>query len=252
MADLNSNNSFDSNMGTGLGPLYQNDVMVDYSASAFSSAFTTINDHASGSTRTVSPKELMKDPYDPFSAPPSTAMTNITTPDSQGVFDSPYMTDSFNTSPMFQIDSVSASNDWFPLFENEEDQAPALSAVKPPPAPALERTISSSSMARTSSSSASPAPIILDASHRRRSSTTASPALNAGISKPRRRKGPLPPILVDENDKVAMKRARNTLAARESRQRKQDLVQTLEQQNKELRDDVEKWKNIALRLGYAE
>jgi hypothetical protein len=108
-------------------------------------------------------------------------------------------------------------------------------------------------MARsTPSSTGSPAPIILDASHRRKSSTAGSPATSAGITKPRRRKQPLPPIAVDPNDKVALKRARNTLAARDSRQRKFDHVQSLERQVEELKAESQKWRSIALALGYTE
>jgi hypothetical protein len=57
---------------------------------------------------------------------------------------------------------------------------------------------------------------------------TNSLSLASGISKSRRRKGPSPAIVVDPSDKMALKRARNTLAARASRQRKLDRVNELE------------------------
>jgi hypothetical protein len=57
---------------------------------------------------------------------------------------------------------------------------------------------------------------------------------------------------VDPNDKIALKRARNTLAARDSRQRKFNHVQTLEKEVEELKAEKEKWRNIALALGYPE
>jgi hypothetical protein len=233
-------------MGAGLGPAFQSDMSFDYTTSAF----TSINNPSvsSGSMQTVSPKDIFNDPLS--SAPPSTAFTNLTSPD---VGQSPYLNDSFDTSPMFHadpMDSSIATHNWFSLFpENETKPSPPALPV----APALERSISTSSMARSTPSSAgSPAPVILDGSHRRKSSTTGSPATNAGVTKPRRRKAPLPPIAVDPNDKIALKRARNTLAARDSRQRKFDHVQTLEKQVEELKAEREKWRSIALALGYAD
>ncbi|KAF2472139.1 uncharacterized protein BDR25DRAFT_342136 [Lindgomyces ingoldianus] len=237
--DLNSNNSFDSNMGAGLGPAFGNEMSW---SDLNTSAFTTINDPSitSGSTRTISPKDLFQDPLG--SAPPSTAFTDLTSPD---IGESPFLTDSYDTSPIFQGDGLMSSDNWFSLFpEDANDMKPTA-----PLAPALERTVSSNSMARSSSSSTN-SPVVLDSSHRRKSSINGSPATNASISKPRRRKGPLPPIAVDPNDKVALKRARNTLAARDSRQRKFDHVTTLEKRNAELEAEVEKWKSIALAQGY--
>jgi len=237
-ADLNSNNSFDSNMGSGINQ-HAHSFSGDMSPWEVPvSAFTSINNPSVGSTRTVSPKDIFNDALG--SAPPSTAFTNLTSPD---IGESPYL-DSFEQSPgMYAGDAVMASDNWFSLFP-EEDTKPTL-----PVAPILERTISSTSMARSSSSSTN-SPIILDGSHRRKSSVNSSPAINASISKPRRRKGPLPPIAVDPTDKIALKRARNTLAARDSRQRKFELVQSLEARTKELEAEVEKWKSIALAQGY--
>jgi len=206
-------------------------------------AFTAINDHTAGSTRTVSPKDIFADAFG--SAPPSTAFTNLTSPD---IGDSPFLNDSFECSPMFQGEPSMANNDWFSLFPEEDnkttDQNFPVSAISLP----LERTISSQSMERSGSSSTG-SPMVLDASFRRKSSVTNSPATN-GISKSRRRKGPLPAITVDPNDKVALKRARNTLAARESRQRKFDHVSELEKRQAELEAEIEKWKSIAIAHGY--
>ncbi|OAK99014.1 hypothetical protein IQ06DRAFT_378838 [Phaeosphaeriaceae sp. SRC1lsM3a] len=239
MADLHSNNSFDS--GASLMPSFQ--------AGAFNmdqvSAFTSINDHsaAAGSVRTVSPKDIFADAFG--SAPPSAAFTNLTSPD---INESPFLNDSFECSPMFQNEPTMANNDWFSLFPEEEhkpvDTSFGSHAISLP----LERTISSQSMERSGSSSTG-SPIVLDSSFRRKSSVTNSPATN-GISKSRRRKGPLPAISVDPSDKIALKRARNTLAARESRQRKFDHVSELEKRNADLEAEIEKWKSIAIAHGY--
>ncbi|KAF2833217.1 hypothetical protein CC86DRAFT_365171 [Ophiobolus disseminans] len=238
-ADLNSNNSFDS--GASLMPAFQ--------AGAFNmdqvSAFTAINDHsaAAGSARTVSPKDIFADAFG--SAPPSTAFTNLTSPD---INDSPF-NDSFDCSPMFQNEPTMANSDWFSLFPEEETKAAEPNYGSVAISLPLERTISSQSMERSGSSS-SGSPVVLDgSSFRRKSSVTNSPATN-GISKSRRRKGPLPAIAVDPSDKIALKRARNTLAARESRQRKFDHVAELEKRNADLQAELDKWKSIAIAQGY--
>ncbi|KAF2202722.1 hypothetical protein GQ43DRAFT_368472 [Delitschia confertaspora ATCC 74209] len=233
-ADLQSNNSFDMNLGAGLGPAYCNEQYVDYSMSAF----TAINPASlAAGSQTVSPKDIFNDPL--ASAPPSTAFTNLTSPD---VDNSPYTPDGFDTSPMFPDGEFVNSNGWFPLFP--EDTKPELPA---PAALALESSFSGESMTRSFSTSTN-SPLILDSAPRRNSSISGSPA-PSGISKPRRRKGPLPPIAVDPTDKVALKRARNTLAARDSRQRKFDHVQSLEKQLAEANAQAEKWKRLALSLG---
>jgi hypothetical protein len=241
MADLNSSNSFDS--GASLYAGLHGD-MSPWEAPA--TAFTAINPSASGSTRTVSPKDIFADPLQ--SAPPSTTFTNMTSPD---INDSPFINDSFETSPMFNGESLMAQDNWFSLFPEQDTDFTTPSASAAPVAPALERTISTNSGERSSVSSAN-SPLVLDnSSHRRKSSVTNSPATNASISKARRRKGTLPPIMVDPADKIALKRARNTLAARDSRQRKFDHVSTLEKRNAELEAEVEKWKSIAIAQGYS-
>ena len=244
--DLNSNNSFDS--GASLMPAMQADSLN------WDSAFTGINDYSAtaGSVRTVSPKDVFE-PFNGFdSAPPSTAFTNITTPSQSPFYHDMNDTDLYDCSPIFGEETTESGNpkEWFSLFPDarNEDSKPvdASAAVSLP----LERTISSQSMERSGSSSTG-SPVVLDSSFRRKSSVTNSPATN-GISKSRRRKGPLPAISVDPSDKIALKRARNTLAARESRQRKFDHVSELEKRNAELEAEIEKWKSIAIARGYTE
>ncbi|KAF2496328.1 hypothetical protein BU16DRAFT_526826 [Lophium mytilinum] len=240
MADINV--AYDS-MGTGLGAAYGH---LDTSADMWDfspSTFTPVNDvSAAGSTRTVSPKDIFQDPL--ASAPPSAAFTNLTSPD---IGDSPFITDSYDTSPLYNGESdLQGSDAWFTLFPESNDKN------SQPTSNPLERTASSNSMARSSSSSTN-SPVILDGSHRRKSSVQGSPATHSAANgvKARRRKGPLPPIAVDPLDKVALKRARNTLAARDSRQRKFDHVSTLEKKNAELESELEKWKSIAFAHGYS-
>lgn len=233
----------------GVAPLDSFNVEIDWDAYASAASFTSMNDHMAGSVgtaATVSPKDIFQDPL--ASAPPSTAFTNLTSP---SINESPYIGDSYDTSPIFQDGDMSSQN-WFSLFPEDEK---STATANP-----LQRTVSNQSFTQSSSNNSSPKPVVVDASSRRKSSTN-SPAVltqNAGVSKPRRRKGPLPPITVtDPSDKVALKRARNTLAARESRQRKYEHVQELEkriaeleEEQKKASDEAEKWKNIALSLGY--
>lgn len=214
------------------------------------SAFTAINGYSTdGSIRTVSPRDIFRDlssSSNSNSAPPSSTFTNITTPGA-----SPFAHDfnySSECSPMFQTDPNMSCDEWPSLFDDSSshpvNSTSSTDAISMP----MDRTVSSQSMERSGSSNTG-SPIILDASFRRKSSATNSPATN-GVSKSRRRKGPLPVITVDPNDKVALKRARNTLAARESRQRKFDHVHELETRTAELEAEVEKWKNIAIAHGY--
>jgi len=202
--------------------------------------FTSINSMTTPSTQTVSPKDLFNDPL--ASAPPSTAFTNLTTPDMTN--ESPYLLDgSLDTSPAFFGDGLNDSQEHWPSLFPDADQ-PAADIH-------MQRTVSNQSLAQSSSSSNSP--LVLDSSTSRRKSSTSSPnVLNhssfSGV-KPRRRKAPLPPIKVDPGDKVALKRAKNTLAARESRQRKFELVTSLEKRIAELEASENKWKNLAIAHG---
>lgn len=228
------------------GGLTGGQLNLDTNMDLFGSAFTAVNESvASESTRTVSPKDIFNDGG--LSAPPSAAFTNLTSPD----INSPFGLDSYDTSPMFGVDEMNnATADWFPLFNDGNDaQTTSFSSTAPP----LERTVSTASNAQSSASSNNNSPLILDV-HNRRKSSVASPSMSATAGvKSRRRKQPLPPIAVDPSDKVALKRARNTLAARESRQRKLDHVSVLELRVKELEEEREqmaaemaKWKAIAV------
>jgi len=112
----------------------------------------------------------------------------------------------------------------------------------------MQRNISHAS--NSSSSNQSPAISSLDRrpsiSHRHTTS---------GVTK-RRKPGPLKDIVIDPNDKVAAKRARNTLAARESRNRKAQHVEILEaekavlaQQISELEAKNEKYERMLVQAG---
>ena len=181
----------------------------------FSTDFTAINTGMSNGM-TVSPKDVFNGDQ---SVPPSTSFTNLTTPGST-LLETP---DSYQASPLFQ-DNL---NDSFGYGGNSNFF---------PPLPGDESY--DVPMARTTSSSSANQVVVHPGGpsmgHRKRSSTTASPALAtvrpssvAGVNA-RKRDKPLPPIMVDENDAVALKRARNTAAARKSRAKKMEERDGLE------------------------
>lgn len=80
----------------------------------------------------------------------------------------------------------------------------------------------------------------------RRSSTS-------GVTKPRRRAEKLPPIAIgNPRDETEVRRARNTMAARKSREKRLENVISLETENAELKERVEHYRDIALNLGHIE
>ena len=194
--------------------------------------FTAIN--ANGGT--ISPKDVFND-----SVPPSTSFTNLTTPGS-AYLETP--DDDYQTSPLF-TDSLDAgiSANWSSLFPEYDEPAPA-----PASAPMI-RNASDSSISNR---------IIVHAggesvSRKRAPTVTASPATFspavkhsavAGVNA-RKRDKPLPPIIVDENDTVALKRARNTAAARKSRAKKVEEREELLGEIADLKAQVEYWKALA-------
>jgi len=176
---------------------------------------------------TVSPQDLLRDPF--ASAPNSTAFTNLTSPDSQ-YHQSPEFAD-YDVSPFIgdnqDLDQVLAGDPWYPLFpQDDQVEQPKSQVEQSPLQPEEELEVS-------------------EHLRRRRSGTASSPPAPGGV---RKRDKPLPPIVVeDPNDTVAMKRARNTLAARKSRQRKMQRFEELEDEIAKLKEERDHWKSLALR-----
>lgn len=188
---------------------------------------------------TVSPQDLLvRDPF--ASAPNSTAFTNLTSPSTYN--ESPEYNDNFDVSPFVgnnqDIDQALAGDPWYPLFPQDDQTTEQPKVAESPLLPEEELQVSE----HLKSNSAG----------RRRSGTGTSPtsgnhASVAGVNS-RKRDKPLPPIIVDDpNDTIAMKRARNTLAARKSRQRKMQKMEELEDQIAKLEEERDHWKDIALR-----
>jgi len=198
---------------------------LDFNASS-SSSTTNIG--------TVSPQDLLiHEPY--MSAPNSTALTALTSPSVYN--ESPEFNDNFDVSPNFgSSDFDSGSNDaWFPLFPQETPSEPQ---------PANESPSQNSDELELVE--------ISDSSTSRRKPGISPTGRHSSVSgvNSRRRDKPLPPIIVeDPSDVMAMKRARNTLAARKSRERKAQRFDELEDRISKLEAERDHWKKIALEHG---
>ncbi|KAG6072471.1 hypothetical protein E4U33_003268 [Claviceps sp. LM78 group G4] len=217
-------------------------------ASAFSSpAISSVMDFggsisSSASTfGTVSPHDLLV--QDPFSsAPSSAALTALTSP---SLYNESPDVDSFDASPNFgNVDFDGTGDSWYPLFPDESSHVD------------LQFAKSDLSLAEALSDKVS-AVVDLDAAAVNRKKAAASPSSGrrhssiAGVN-PRKRDKPLPPIIIeDPNDTTAMKRARNTLAARKSRERKAMHVEDLMNRIATLEAERDHWKSIALSLPQA-
>jgi hypothetical protein len=181
---------------------------------------------------TVSPGELVL--RDQFSAPNSTAYTNLTTPSNFG--ESPGF-ENYEVSPnAFGDFDAGGPSEWYSLFPESAvtDEATAPTKSTTEASEELEITESDSLPRRKSGNS----PSSFHA-HGRHSSVS-------GVNS-RRRDKPLPPIIVDDpQDNVAMKRARNTLAARKSRERKAQKLEELEEKIAKLEEERDHWKRIAM------
>ena len=77
------------------------------------------------------------------------------------------------------------------------------------------------------------------------------PSTVAGVNA-RKRDKPLPPIVVNENDTIALKRARNTAAARKSRAKKVEERDLFLAEISVLKGQIEFWKDLAIKAGVPE
>lgn len=206
-------------------------------STAFSSpAIPTVFDFGSAPSSnmgTVSPQDLLlQEPF--MSAPNSSALTALTSP---SIYNESPEFDGFNVSPNFGSADFDGSADaWYPLFPQSEESKPVEPRMEDSPALTSDEI-----------DSADRSPVEGD---RRKSGTSPSGGVRhssvAGVNA-RKRDKPLPPIIVeDPGDVVAMKRARNTLAARKSRERKAQRFEELEERIAKLEEERDHWKKIAL------
>lgn len=185
---------------------------------------------------TVSPKDLM-------SGPPSSFSTELATP--QSTFDSPSdLSFSHFTSPVFVADNdlPADHNDWTSLFPDsqvipgEEFNIPMPSLTEQKPNNPVPSTMGLSAESPLSSEGLSSP----------KTSTDDAPSHKS------KSKRDLRELEFDPADPVAVKRARNTLAARKSRRRKLEKQEQMEDRIKELeallaksQKDVQYWKAMA-------
>lgn len=217
---------------------------ADFDLPSRTNDFESINHPASASdsVQTISPKDLM---MDTMSAPPSTTLTNMTTPGTS-YLDSPlYMQGSTDTSPLFAHENLGADADnWAPLFPDDINQnvATDVSYDHIPDSPESNVHVAPMMSRHDSSPGQSSS----------RGSQQGRHSFTFGV-KPRRRDKPLPVITIDDpHDTVAIKRARNTMAARKSRQKRVERNDELVAQVTELEKKVDYWKQIALSRGHVE
>lgn len=226
MASTEPNVAYDgtsSDLGFGAAyffkPTADFDNMFGLDNDLFGSDFmTSVNTNEDVKFSTISPQEIMMDSMD--SVPSSTAFPELT-PGSE-------MLETPNTTPLFTDSMAPLESNWSSLFPEE-------TSAESPVAPTLSRQDSTSSQIvvhaggeprKSSIHSASASPMTFGG----------RPSAVAGI---RKKSKPLPAIVVDEADPVAVKRARNTAAARKSREKKNAHVETLEARIAELEAMVE-------------
>ncbi|CAD6441536.1 49de189a-1cdb-440e-adae-92e54ce8becf [Sclerotinia trifoliorum] len=221
------------------GTSTQNSYSSAFSSPALATMYDPTNNLSSTSFSNmsfVSPQDLsLRDSFS--SAPNSAAYTSLTTPstfDGSPAFDQ-------DDSPFVGHDGLHDNNvvqgdPWFSLFP-DVDNNEQPNAINSPLAVEEELEISEQLHEKKD--------------NRRKSGSATSPmSATSGVRKPSK---PLAPIIVDDpNDTAAMKRARNTLAARKSRQRKMQRFEELEEQIAKLTAERDHWKEKALRRSNAQ
>ncbi|OAA64790.1 cross-pathway control protein 1 [Cordyceps fumosorosea ARSEF 2679] len=214
-------------------PIFDGEVVNSaFSSPAIPSSFDFSGSISSSTSNlgTVSPHDLLvQEPF--MSAPNSAALTALTSP---SIYNESPDFDGYDVSPNFETaDFGNPSDSWYPLFP-QESSAPEAGNPEDSPNQASD----SDSAGQASGNS-----------RRKPSGSPTSGgrhAAAAGVNA-RKRDKPLPPIVVDDpNDVVAMKRARNTLAARKSRERKALRFDELEDKIAKLEAERDHWKKIAL------
>ncbi|KAF4503788.1 hypothetical protein G6O67_008883 [Ophiocordyceps sinensis] len=196
--------------------------------------FTSSTSSSTSNLGTVSPQDLLvQEPF--MSAPNSTAFTSLTSP---SIYNESPEFDGFDVSPSFgSVECDGSADPWYPLFPQDSrsgaDQSRSLDNSPANKSEDLEESARHTSGGGRKKSTSSP------------TGSTRHSSVSGVVS--RKRDKPLPPIIVeDHHDTVAMKRARNTLAARKSRERKAQRFEDLEERIVKLEAERDHWKRIAL------
>ena len=221
---------------------------ADFNATTADSTFQDLDFHSPmfqpvnpiATTQTVSPKDLL---VDSMSAPPSSAMTNLSTPGTH-YDNSPYLADSTDPSPFFEDDHFDDNPaNWKSLFDIVPDAPTSF------PAPIHnEQTLHQSIEFSTPPHNHQPTTSSSSVASARGTPQTRHVSLN-GVGR-RRRDKPLPAIdIPDPSDIVAVKRARNTAAARKSRAKKMANMDEMAKRIEELERERDEWRSLALAKG---
>ncbi|KAI9670616.1 MAG: hypothetical protein M1831_005836 [Alyxoria varia] len=205
-----------------------NELLQSDSYDMASRAFNALNSSAP-SSHTVSPQELFTDP----SAPNSNTLTDLTSP---SLFDGSPDFNSFDNSPLFGDDNNVTT--WPSLFPEQDEFNGSAYNSTPDPGNFVHRR----SMERTVSGASAESSKETSTMHHRLSVTS-------GVNKTRRNGRQLGPIDVDEGDSKAVKRAKNTMAARKSRQKKRDVEDSLRNALNEMTTERDKWMHVAISHG---
>ena len=199
-------------------------------------AFTAINGSTSSQSpvtpQTVSPQELLNHTM-AMSAPSSTAFPPLSTPGST-YFESPFMeSSSLDTSPMVDgaLDSTLDFKDFtMPLFPQDgSDMFVNTHASFASAGTASTNVSTSSPMIHQKSSPGRPSTSNSVRGHARKHSSV------SGISKPKARRELEPIKITEEDSKEDAKRKKNTAAARKSRQKRQETMESYEAELQRLR-----------------
>lgn len=178
------------------------------------------------------------------SVPPSATWTNLTTPGSV-LLDTPEF--DYRTSPLFQDKEASSLTnspcDGSLLVLPNIPNQPTMVGMLADPAP---------EMTRTDSASSAEGQILIHpggmpktkARHGSADAPTSRLSEVAGVGA-RKRSKPLPPIVASPSDIGAIRRGKNTAAARKSRQKKVEELEALQAEVAELREQVKYWKDRA-------
>jgi Basic region leucine zipper len=198
--------------------------------------FTAINGSASSQSpvtpQTVSPQELLNHTM-AMSAPSSTAFPPLSTPGST-YFESPFMeSSSLDTSPMVDgaLDSTLDFKDFsMPLFPQDGSDLFVNTHTSFASAGTVSTNASTSSpMIHQKSSPGRPSTSNSGRGHARKHSSV------SGISKPKTRRELEPIKITEEDSKEDAKRKKNTAAARKSRQKRQETMESYEAELQRLR-----------------
>ncbi|KAL7274799.1 General control protein [Rhizina undulata] len=196
--------------------------------------FTTVHDPLMvDGLSTISPAELFVNP------PPSAFSANLTSPYTPPLSLFNHSPDDWDTSPL--MDSENTTDNWYSLFpdaaNDSEESAKPVSSVQDP------AKVDDTPLLLNDDAFLNDSP---DTSPRYTSSPLVGQKHSAkhGIRKnrPDRLQQEVPP----SSDPVAMKRWRNTMAARKSRAKKVEKMEEMEAKIEELEAQVEYWKSIAL------